>query len=102
MHAKTLKTFERRAIIASAMAHPLRLQILDRLFQQGPTCVCDLVEAFDSKQPILSKHLLILKTAGLVDVQKKGLKMFYSLKTPCIMNFFECADRAFENHKNSL
>jgi len=43
-----------------------------------------------------------LKNVGLLNVQKEGLKVFYSLKTPCIMNFFECADKAFENHKNSL
>ncbi len=97
-----LKSFERRALIAAALAHPLRLQILDRLFRQGPTCVCDLVDAFGCKQPIMSKHLLILKNVGLVEQRKEGLKVFYSLKTPCIMSFFECADRTFENHKKSL
>jgi len=96
------KKFERRAAIASALAHPMRLQILDYLQQYGSTCVCQLVEAFGCKQPIMSKQLTILKNVGLLNVQKDGLKVFYSLKTPCILNFFECADKAFENHKKSL
>jgi len=96
------RKFERRAAIAKALSHPMRLQILDLLHTKGLTCVCDLVEAFGCLQPIMSKHLTILKNVGLVNMKKDGLKVFYSLKTPCILDFFECADRAFENHKNSL
>ncbi len=96
------KAFERRAAIARALAHPLRLGILDYLADHGATCVCQLVAVFGCQQPIMSKHLLILKNHGLVSLRKEGLKTFYSLKTPCILNFFTCADKAFENHKNSL
>ncbi len=96
------KKFERRAAIARALAHPLRLRILDHLRAHGELCVCQLVDEFGCKQPIMSKHLLILKSHGLVEIRKDGLKVFYSLKTPCILNFFQCADKAFENHKNSL
>ncbi|MBF0408550.1 MAG: helix-turn-helix transcriptional regulator [Candidatus Riflebacteria bacterium] len=94
--------FARRAAIAKALSHSMRLQIIEFLHAKGLSCVCELVEAFGCKQPIMSKHLTILKNAGLVNVKKEGLKVFYSLKTPCILDFFECADRAFENHKNSL
>ncbi|NLI74878.1 MAG: helix-turn-helix transcriptional regulator [Candidatus Riflebacteria bacterium] len=97
-----LKDFDRRAAIAGALAHPLRLRILDFLNTHGPACVCQLVEVFGCLQPIMSKHLAVLKTFGLVSIRKEGLKAFYSLKAPCILNFFECADKAFENHKNSL
>lgn len=102
MKSTDVKKFERRAAVAGALSHALRLQILDYLRREGPTCVCVLVEAFGCKQPIVSKHLLILKNAGLVDDRKDGLKVFYSLKTPCILDFFECADRVFENHRKSL
>jgi len=97
-----LKKYERRAAIAAALAHPMRLRILDYLHENGPTCVCELVENFKCKQPILSKHLTILKGVGLVSDKKEGVKVFYSLKTPCILNFFECADRAFENFRRSI
>ena len=96
------KKFERRTVIAKALSHHMRLQILDFLHTQGLTCVCDLVAAFGCLQPIMSKHLTILKNVGLVSIKKEGLKVYYSLKTPCILDFFECADKAFENHRNSL
>ncbi|MFZ2956134.1 MAG: metalloregulator ArsR/SmtB family transcription factor [Candidatus Ozemobacteraceae bacterium] len=102
MEKNKQKKFERRAAIAGALSHSLRLQILDHLQKNGATCVCHLVEAFGCKQPIMSKHLLILKNVGLVEDRKDGLKVFYSLKTPCILDFFECADRAFENHRKTL
>ena len=96
------RKFERRAAIAKAMAHPMRLKILEFLHDRGTTCVCELVGAFECLQPIVSKHLTILKNAGLVSLRKEGLKVYYSLKTPCILTFFECADRVFDNHKKSL
>jgi len=96
------RTFDRRAAIAGALAHPLRLRILDHLSTHGELCVCELVEMLGCKQPIMSKHLLILRNFGLVEMRKEGLKVFYSLKTPCILNFFLCADQAFENHRNSM
>jgi len=38
----------------------------------------------------VSKHLSILKAAGIVEAEKRGLQVFYSLKVPCILNFFGC------------
>jgi ArsR family transcriptional regulator len=102
MNARDPKKFERRAVIAKALSHAMRLEILEFLHTRGKTCVCELVAAFGCLQPIMSKHLTILKNAGLVTIKKEGLKVFYTLKTPCILTFFDCADRAFENHKNSL
>jgi len=78
-----VRKFERRAGIAGALAHPLRLRIIDHLHEHGPTCVCQLVERFGCKQPIVSKHLLVLRQFGLVNLRKEGLKVFSSLKTPC-------------------
>ncbi len=97
-----VRNYTRRAAIAAALAHPLRLMVIDFLHERGETCVCELVAAFACKQPIMSKHLATLKNVGLVGQRKEGLKVFYSLKTPCILDFFACADKAFENHKNTL
>ncbi len=99
---RDLKRFERRAAIAGALAHPLRLRVIEYLNEHGSTCVCRLVEEFECKQPIMSKHLLVLRNYGLVSIRKEGLKVFYSLLTPCILDFFECADKAFENHIKSM
>jgi ArsR family transcriptional regulator len=40
----------------------------------------------------VSKHLSLLRDAGIVEDEKRGLKVFYSLKTPCVLNFFKCVE----------
>ena len=66
-----------------AFAHPLRLAILD-ILAQGELCVCELMEQLTLEQAVISKHLRILKDAGLVMCRKDGLKMYYTLTCPCV------------------
>lgn len=66
-----------------AMAHPTRLAILESLLR-GEQCVCELVEMLELEQAIISKHLRVLKDAGLTVSYKKGLNIFYSLACPCV------------------
>ena len=61
-----------------AMAHPVRLQILDML-RQGETCVCHIENALGKRQPYVSQQLMVLREAGLVDYRKDGLQVFYRL-----------------------
>ncbi len=82
-----------RAQVVKALAHPLRLAIIDLLSADEERCVCELVEALDYDQPSLSKHLAILKNAGVVTSRRDGTKVLYQLCTPCIKNFFDCIDR---------
>ena len=86
------KLFKERAKIAKALAHKTRLEILDILAKEEH-CVCELQEIIDASQSTVSKHLGILKNAGLVDSEKEGLNVTYSLKTPCVNNFFQCLDQ---------
>ena len=79
-----------KARVAKALAHESRLMIIDAL-REREMCVCDLVELVGSDQSTVSKHLGILKNAGIVDDRREGNKVFYSLKTPCVLNFFQCA-----------
>ncbi|UCD63060.1 MAG: winged helix-turn-helix transcriptional regulator [Candidatus Zixiibacteriota bacterium] len=83
--------FEARARIIKAMAHPTRLFIVDELSRQA-RCVNELTGLVGSDTSTVSKHLSILKNAGLVKDEKKGTQVFYSLKTPCILNFFGCVE----------
>ena len=63
------------------LAHPIRLQILDLLLaHEGDVCVCDLDSALPVKQPTISHHLKILRTAGLVDVDRHGLWASYTVR----------------------
>jgi ArsR family transcriptional regulator len=63
------------------LAHPVRLQILDILARhQGHVCVCDVEAALPVKQPTVSHHLRLLREAGLVDCERRGLWAYYFLK----------------------
>ena len=61
-----------------AVADPTRLRMLDLLVQQRePLCVCDLTEQFSQNQPTISHHLRILREAGLIDTEKRGIWAYY-------------------------
>jgi ArsR family transcriptional regulator len=64
----------RMAAVAKALGDPVRLQLVDVLRKHaGKVCVCELVPLFDISQPTLSHHLKILRRAGIVDVERRGL-----------------------------
>ena len=69
---------ERMALIAKALADPVRLQLVDVLRKHaGKVCVCELVPLFDLSQPTISHHLRALRKAGLVDSERRGLWVYY-------------------------
>ncbi|MCC5875833.1 MAG: winged helix-turn-helix transcriptional regulator [Candidatus Sumerlaeia bacterium] len=86
----TRKT-EARAEILKAMAHPARLFMMEEL-AKGERCVCELREMVGSDLSTVSKHLSVLRNAGLVEMDKRGPQVFYSLTTPCILKFVDCID----------
>jgi len=83
-------SYEIKAKIAKALAHPTRLFIIDRL-RKRDVCVCEFVELIDADQSTVSKHLAVLRSAGIVSTSKDGNKVFYHLETPCVVKFLECA-----------
>jgi len=91
MDPKTQARFETRARIIKALAHPTRLFIVDEL-SRGEKCVCELTAMIGADISTVSKHLSILKNLGIVQDEKRGLQVFYRLKTPCVMNFFDCCE----------
>ena len=102
MDTKTQELFEVRAAIAKAMAHPTRLFILDEL-SKGERCVCELRELAGGDMSTVSKHLSILKNAGIVEDDKRGLQVFYRLRCPCILRFFDCIESVLkENAKRRM
>ena len=86
---------ERRASILKALAHPSRLMMIDEL-AKGERCVCELQELVGADISTVSKHLTVLKKAGLVESDKRGLQVFYTLLSPCVMNFFTCVESVIE------
>jgi len=90
-----MNSLSRRETIADifkAMAHPARLAIIEALAEKS-YCVCELKEMVGSDMSMVSKHLSVLKSAGLVSDRKDGLQVFYSLKTPCVVNFIGCLEK---------
>jgi DNA-binding transcriptional ArsR family regulator len=86
---------EARAKVMKALAHPTRLFIVDEL-SRGERCVCDLTEKVGADVSTVSKHLSVLKSAGIVRDDKRGVQVFYRLRVPCILNFFGCVEAVLE------
>jgi ArsR family transcriptional regulator len=86
-----LQVLRRRAEIFKALGHEDRLRILEDL-ADGEQCVCDLVRAVGSSWSTVSRHLSVLKEAGVVVDEKRGLQVFYRLALPCVPSFMECLD----------
>ena len=89
LDAKKHLLFHRQAEVIKATAHPLRIAIVDCL-RGGEQCVCDIAEYVDSERSNVSRHLSVMVAAGILGSRKEGLKVIYTLKTPCILKFFEC------------
>jgi len=87
--------FEKQAEIAKAISHPLRIAVIEYL-KDGEKCVCDIAEYVDSERSNVSRHLAVMVNAGVLSYRKEGLKVFYSLKTPCIVDFFTCVTRVLK------
>jgi DNA-binding transcriptional ArsR family regulator len=91
MDDQTKARFEIRARIIKAMAHPTRLFLVDQL-AGGERCVCELTEMVEADVSTISKHLAVLKNAGIVRDEKRGNRVFYSLRMACVLNFFSCVE----------
>ncbi len=91
MDAKTHARFEARARIIKAMAHATRLFIVNELAKE-PKCVCELTELIGADMSTVSKHLAVLKSTGIVTDERRGAQVFYTLRVPCILNFFTCVE----------
>jgi ArsR family transcriptional regulator len=69
----------------TVVAHPIRVQILDLLSRSaGDVCVCDLEAALPVKQPTVSHHLRMLREAGLIDCERRGLWAYYFVQRAAI------------------
>ena len=91
-------TVERRARVIKAMAHPSRLMMLEAL-ADGERCVCDLQKLVGADISTVSKHLSLMKEAGLVQDRKEGLWVHYRLRVPCILQFMDCIDAVLDQKK---
>jgi ArsR family transcriptional regulator len=83
--------FEARANVLKALAHPTRLFLLEELATE-PRCVNDLTEMVEADVSTVSKHLSLLKNAGLISDEKRGKQVFYHIRMRCALNFLDCVE----------
>lgn len=95
------REYETKAKVLKSLAHPTRLFLVDVL-SHGEQNVRDLTEMVGVDISTVSKHLSILKRSGLVQHERRGLQVFYSLRIPCALDFFNCLDSVeLEDHLSS-
>ena len=84
--------FRSQARVLKALANESRLRIVDRL-AKGECSVGELTKLIGSDQTTVSKHLAVLRAHGIVLDRREGNVVYYTLLTPCVMNFFSCASQ---------
>lgn len=94
-------TYEARAEVMKACAHPARLIMIDAL-ADGEKCVCELQELVGSTMPTVSRHLSQMKNAGIVEGRRDGNQIYYRLLVPCIRQVFPCIDAVLQNEAERI
>jgi ArsR family transcriptional regulator len=81
--------FRSLARLLKAPSHPSRLIIADELSRRA-RCVCELRELIGAGMSTVSKHLSGLRGAGLVEDERRGVRVYYSPRAECMGDFFDC------------
>lgn len=86
-----------RANVLKALAHPSRLFMVEKI-KEKPHCVCELTELVGADTSTVSKHLSILKAAGIVSDRKEGTTVYYSLACDCIDEILSGVESVVRSH----
>jgi DNA-binding transcriptional ArsR family regulator len=87
--------WDARAAVMKAMAHPTRLMIVEKLSEK-PYCVQELTEMVGADISTVSKHLSILKNAGMITDTKYGKQVYYRLRMLCVLGFLGCVEAVLQ------
>lgn len=80
-----------RTAVFRALGHPARLRVVEAL-ADGERCVCDLVEVAGLAWSTVSRHLAVLKKAGVLKDEKRGQQVFYRLRLACVGGLTRCLE----------
>ena len=100
MDPTTQARYDARAQIAKAIAHPSRLFILDELTRNGERCVGDLAELIGADISTVSRHLSMLRGAGLIETNKQGTHIFYRIRCRCVTQLFDCIEHVVQQNRD--
>lgn len=102
MNESALGRYELRTEIFKALAHPMRLYMLEKL-KERPWCVCELAAEIGIDKSVASKYLSQLKSVGLIEDEKRGTLVEYRLVAPCILDMAACAEKTIlESRRKKL
>ena len=90
-HPTSPATLRHQARVFKALGHATRLFMVLEL-GRGERCVCELQELIGSDMSTVSKHLSVLREAGLVRDERRGSQVFYNLTAPCVLSFMGCIE----------
>jgi DNA-binding transcriptional ArsR family regulator len=90
---KGLDAAVQKATILKALAHPVRIRLFEAL-EAGEKTVGELVQIAGEKDANTSRHLYVLRAAGLVATRKDGLNVYYSNNLPCLISMLACVGEA--------
>lgn len=91
-----LTSYENQAAIFKALAHPARLFMVEQV-ADGEKCVGDLVNLLGLDASTVSKHLTVLRNAGVLADNKRGNMVFFKIRMECVVGFFSCTRKALES-----
>lgn len=91
MKPEEMHFYRKRTETLKALANPYRIWMVEKL-AEGELCVCEFNKALDLDYSTISRHLSVLRHAGIIDYRKSGKQVYYSLRTPCILGFLNCFD----------
>ena len=94
------KTAEHVAEVLKAVAHPVRLQIVERL-EAGEMCVGDIVEALGGKQAITSQQLNMMRDKGILGCRRDGARVYYHIENKNVIKLLNCVYDHCEQKKGS-
>ena len=97
MQRKNKDILEIQTSVFNALAHPLRLKILEKL-RSGPCCVCKIISYVGGEQSNVSHHLSILKKAGIVRSEKRGIEVWYEVTDNKIFKIIDLMDKCIIEH----
>ena len=88
-----MEAARRKAGILKALAHPVRIRVFEAL-AHGEKTAGELVAITGEKEANTSRHLAVLRNAGLVSTRKEGLNVYYSNSMPCLVPMLACVNQA--------
>jgi DNA-binding transcriptional ArsR family regulator len=91
-----MEAYDRQAEILKALAHPVRLQILD-ILRDGERCVCHIEAVLKLRQAYISQQLMTLRKVGLVSDRKDGLRVFYRITDRAVFRVLDPARNMVEH-----